>query len=548
MGKKEMLLDSIKKLLALNVSEAEILLNLRDIGVDEENAKTLIAEAKGMPLQKQEEEEISKDSGKVMRDAAEKLAESNKMDETILNEEAAEMGRAYGVKDEEEHEFEEVETPKPKPAKKEKFAEKKIPKKKPEQPKVIVQPTELPPAQSYVNLNRLWEKGILVTVDQRLNEMKKIREELDRVIDEKVRQLVQKEFERERILLESQQKLLSEKSDAKLNDKAREISEIIDAKIREMKSLNDSVRESIKMLEKKEIEYKKALGDVEARIGDIQSTKQKLLQEMSAELIKSKSAAQDFLEQASLKMQEIDERVSKTLELQSHIAEGVIKDARDKIDTLALEKAEEIKKEIDVELKALREMKEKVNPDRINSQLDKLEKIAAQLAEEQKIVFRSVDSKIQAKLKEFDRAASKRLEEKESKLVGLQDLVEYKIKQAVSDYKTEYDKELSAKIAELESVREKIVSDIDPDSFKTAMRDLDTFKMQFLKVIEQNVGKFNAAINSINEQSNKLEEQINLRIKKIDQKMKELDEFEKTFAEEMGVAVDKVSNKKAKKK
>ena len=50
MDKKEVLLDSIKKLITLNVSEREILLNLKDIGVDDEQAKDLLSEAKGIPV------------------------------------------------------------------------------------------------------------------------------------------------------------------------------------------------------------------------------------------------------------------------------------------------------------------------------------------------------------------------------------------------------------------------------------------------------------------------------------------------------------------
>ena len=46
MDKKKVILDSIKKLIALNVSDEEILLNLKEIGVSESEADDLISEAK----------------------------------------------------------------------------------------------------------------------------------------------------------------------------------------------------------------------------------------------------------------------------------------------------------------------------------------------------------------------------------------------------------------------------------------------------------------------------------------------------------------------
>ncbi|MFH1239696.1 MAG: hypothetical protein V1672_00595 [Candidatus Diapherotrites archaeon] len=545
MNKKSVILDSIKKLIALNVLDEEILLNLKEIGVSESEANDLISEAKGIPVKKKEQEEIEKDSGKVMRDVAINLAEASKdiaAENEISEEEAMENTEEIvaGLDDLEED---------PKPKKKtEKTIHKSVPKS-------VQKPKPVPHVQApqvivhrSVNLNKLWEKGILVTVDQKVHEMKKLREEIDAILDAKIKASVDKGLMQEKLIFESQQKLMADRVNSKLDSKVGEITEIIDTKIREMKTLNESVRNNMHELERKEAQYKATFNEIESKMSDLQNTKQKLVQDLTADMIRNKSDAQEFLENATSKMQEIDERVSRTLELESNIAEGVVKDANDKIDQLALEKTEQIKAEIDVEMQALRILRDKVNPERINKQLDTFEEISKRLAEEQKIVFKGLDSRVESKLKAFDKSAQEKLDEKEGKLKGLKELAEYKIDQAMQEHKTDYEKIVSDKLDELDSFKEELLSEIDPDSFKIAMKDLELFKQQFVKVIENNVGKFNNSINALNEQSKNVEKQINLRIKKIDQKMAELDDFEKTFAEEMGFALDKVSQKKSEKK
>lgn len=533
MDKKKVILDSIKKLIVLNVSDKEILLNLKEIGVSESEAEDLISEAKGIPVKKKEQEEIERDSGKVMRDVAVNLAEASKdiaTENEISEEEAME-------------ETEEI------VAGLDVLKDDSKPKQKTEKLKSVshVQKPQVIIHKS-VNLNRLWEKGILVTVDQQINEMKKLKGEIDSVINTKINVAVDKGLMKEKVIFESQQKLMMDNINSKLDSKVTEIAEIIDTKIHEMKTLNESVRENMLQLEKKEAQYKVTFDEIESKMDDLQNTKQKLVQDLTAEMIKNKSDSQEFLENAAAKMQEIDERVSRTLELESNIAEGVVKDANDKIDKIALEKTEEIKAEIDVEMQALRILRDKVNPERINNQLDTFEEISERLTEEQKIVFKGLDLRIESKLKAFDKSAQARLDEKEGKLKGLKDLAEYKIDQAMEEHKADYEKVVSDKLNELDSFKKDLLSEIDPESFKTAMQDLELFKQQFVKVIERNVNKFNESINALNEQSKNIEKQINLRIRKIDHKMAELDEFEKTFAEEMGIVIDKVANKKSKKK
>ena len=531
MDKKKILLDSIKKLTALDVSESEIKRHLREVGIESEDADKLIREAKGLPVATAVKEKIEKDSGGVMREVAEtlELARNDKTNSDADKKREAETR-----------------------AKSDKKSAKKIPpahRKKPEEHVLWETPSfkkkfsasdeipfedkifapEKPPASRETSLNKLWEKGILITVNQRLNEIKKIQTDIEKTIESKVKQKTEKELNKQKVMFESERRLTIESAREKMDSKVKEITGLMDGKIAEMKELNKSIRENAEMLEKKKAEQSDSLAEFESKLGELQNTKKQLISEMNSELIKSKSSAQEFIDKSAEKIREIDERVSKTLELESKIAEGFIKDAKDRIDEIVLQKIEALKEEIEREISGLKEIREKVKPESINAQLDRLEKIEETLEEEQEQRLHALDDKIASRMRAFERMTATQYKELESKM------------------KESYHKIIAEKMEEIDEVVSELTSDLNPEEFRSAMKELDTFKAQFVNVIEKNVAKFNTSIANLNQQSKQLEEQVNAKVKKIDSKIKELDEFEKNFAKEMGISLEKLTKKKGKK-
>src|SRR3989338_3758028 len=134
MDKEEVIINSVKKLIALDLSDEEIVENLRDVGIDEAKAKRIISQARGQPIQPEEKKTVKSDSGTVLRRVAEDLAET-------------------------------------------------IP--------------ELPSApKPESTLSKLWERGIITTVNQRLNEMKQLKREIDQEIEERTRAVAESEVKK----------------------------------------------------------------------------------------------------------------------------------------------------------------------------------------------------------------------------------------------------------------------------------------------------------------------------------------------------------------
>ena len=482
MDRKQILLDSVKKLVALDVSDEEIILNLKDVGLSQGESERLIREAKGQPVGEEVLEEVKSDSGKVLRDVAERLAmaEPPSAPELVIRERRAA-----------------------------------------EEPKIVVQKT--------VNLNKLWEKGILTTVDQKLGEMERLKKTLDDVIDRKISDASKKDVGRLTVLFESKASLLSAKVDAQLEAKSAELTKTIDVKVKELKDINSSIKANLAELEKKRLEHEGAMKDFEGKIEALENAKKTIMSEATAELIKSKSEMQDFLDNSREKMQEIDERVSRTLELESKIAEGLLKDAEAKIDEMALAKSDELAQRVEKELKSVSALKAEVDPDKIRAELDMIREKSESLA-----AF--ADSLRQSNLKALDKMQKDLFKESEDKLVEI-----FSMQKQVAD------KKVDNAIARLDSYRARVEKEIDPEKFSEEMKNLDVFKQQFIKVIEENVKKFNESVGRLNTMAQDLDKKGGERIKRIDAKIAELEAFEKNFADEMGIAVEKLAEKEKKK-
>ena len=479
-SKKEILLESIRKLLALNVPDREIALNLADVGISEEDAMRLVEEAKNPRAAAQPKgrdmEKIftSIEKGKAVAekpaayaeepDAREKPKEphAEKYGRMQVDEMAEDITNEAGPKD--RHEEEKQPPPEQAPAyfpPKEKPAEKKISPaaRKREQPSMVTERII-----ETVDLNKLWEKGILAAVNQRLGEMKRLKQQIDGILDEKVDAATKRELDKTRVLFDSQRALLISKVDAELESKADQLGAMIEIKLREMKDNSGRIDSVLQDLKAERQKIAQASQQFSQAMAELQKTKSTLIAEMNSELIQLKSEAEQFLDSAKGNVQEMDDRVNKTLQLESEIVDGLAKDA---------------------------------------------------------------ESRILGKI-ESGEYGSKGIRK------ALQDL---------EASKAEFQGMMGEKLAQVGKITA-TAGKQSGVNFKQQLAELEEFKKEFIKVMQAHVQQFNKAIRQLNEAGGKEEEQINLRIQKIDKKIAELDVFEKNFSKEMSLMIEKLTGKK----
>jgi hypothetical protein len=211
------------------------------------------------------------------------------------------------------------------------------------------------------SVNDLWEKGIVVAINTKLDEIKKIRDNIDFIINTKVDSAVKKETNKFKILLESQKDLIISSNKDALEQKQKEITFIIDSKLSEIKKESKELNVMIDQIKESKKSQGDLIGQIKNVLDDAKKTKSQLLVEMNSELIKSKSQAQEFVDNAKSQMYELDSRINKTLEFEKNIAQGMLQEAEQKIEKLTLQKADDLLDELELKLNNLKSVEKNIN-------------------------------------------------------------------------------------------------------------------------------------------------------------------------------------------
>lgn len=226
--------------------------------------------------------------------------------------------------------------------------------------------------------SELWKKGIVVAVNSKLSEMKHLKDDIDAELQEKIDQAIRKELYQFKVLLDSQKELLVSSNREALEQKQKEIVFIIDAKIAELRQYNKNLSENLAAIEENKRQQKEALAQVSAALEEAKRTKTQLVVEMNSELIKSKSSAQAFIDSASTHVAQMDARINKALELEKNIAEGMLAQAEQRIETLTIQRADDLIANLQVELNKLQSESKKISPELIEQKIAVLDEFRKQ--------------------------------------------------------------------------------------------------------------------------------------------------------------------------
>lgn len=517
MDKKQILLDSVKKLLALEgVSEKDIVENLQSVGLSQDQALSLIKEAKDQDASAQQPKQQETPSRRTERAQAQpKAPEPQKT--------------ASGFRKAKKPALEEFEkeivtsTPKQQPAEKEiegseelfSEAQEELKPKTPERkPMPEYQAPQSERAYELVDLSKLWETGVLTAVTAKLEEMRSLKKEMDSVVESKVKDAVDRESGKIKSFFDAQRELNNSRLNAIVSEKTSEFSDLINSKLAEMRSLSSSIQENTVKLDAKSQVTAELLNSVNEKVADLEKTKARLISSMNAELIISKSKVEGFVNEAQKKLTDLDLRVTKTLELESKIAEGLLSDAENKIAGIVEQKTAGIDRKLNEKITELNSIQERVDPRKVEEKL--MDAIEGAESRTEKLL-NDANARIDSVIGEKMDPLAEQVESKISELESVQSRVDPSM--------------MEKRLVELEKRFEK-----DAEELRQKMQDFNLFKEQFISIVEKNTSSFNKSIKEFNEERKKQSDLI-------DKKIKELESFEKEFASEMGLMVDKLSEK-----
>ncbi|MDO8634146.1 MAG: hypothetical protein Q7K34_02530 [archaeon] len=306
MEKSDALLESVKKLVSMGVSDKEILDSLVGMGSTKSEAQDLLRLAKNAPAE-----------------------EKQKMENDILSSQGFE------------------ENPGPK--------------------KSLVPSFDLSGGKQEGDLSgrenkmlELWEKGILATVDSKLSEMEKIKREIDRSLEKKAGSAFEKESKKLSTVFESQRVLALEKANTALDQKKKEFESLVDAKIAEMKKLNSLSEEYLKKLDSQSKFNQALIEEIDSKVSGLEDMKSRFLKDFNLVLADSSSKVGGFIKQSEDKRNELNQRINRSLNLETKIVEGLLTDAQNKIDNLAITKAAELEGVINSKISAKSQLLEAI--------------------------------------------------------------------------------------------------------------------------------------------------------------------------------------------
>ncbi|MEW6294923.1 MAG: hypothetical protein AB1467_01345 [Candidatus Diapherotrites archaeon] len=508
MEKKEVLLESIRRLFQLNVSDEEIVIELQDVGLSAEDARELIREARGETKAQQavQPKKLSEMTAEERRDfratrrggKAEEIMipqEVLKQAEKAISQKEKQTEKELTEEEEPEEVEEEVKAGPPRKTK-EKFAGREKP-------------------------GGIWEKGILTTINEKLEEIEGIEENINKVMDSKLQKLFEKEAKKNKVLFDSEYSLLLEKINSTLAQKTEEFNKMMKAKMLELDKASKNYLDLMQKESAKKQITQGLIEELNSKIEDITKTRKKMQEQFSAEIDKVKAQSASFSGNIEGKIDEMEEKINKALELEVKITEGLVADAEDKIKEFISRKEGEITKEFSG-IKGRPAQQEDVT--RFLAEVKKLDSFKQSL-QDQVTQSKNELENIKGELKKLIAA----------QMVEASTETENKINELFEERKDE-----------LKAFGKDLTKKLNLNEFAQKMEELNLFKDQFIKMIDKNVSELKQTRQEIEEETDKKSKLIDSKINAVDRKMKELAEFEKNFAKEMGLQVEKLIEKKKK--
>ncbi len=504
-SKRAILLDSVKKLLALGIPESEIVANLRQVNVSDPDARNLLLEAKGLKPPEEPKPQPQPQAPAPARPAkkAEPLEEDVTESEDVL-------GEVYQGLEKEEPEAKPAQPGKettplqktfgwfgrraivePSPQQPTLKPGKQQPAPKPQPFRPLAQPQPQPqpqptPLERKQDVEQLWESGILTAIDARLDEMKRLRQELETILDAKVQESTKKASLKLSVLLDSQRTLTLAKVQAETQGARRQVEELLNQKLEEIRRSNEVTQENLTKIQAQRQLNEELSKDLAKNIRLLEDTKAKWLAETNNELQRAELKFGEFLKTAEKRLDQLEGRISKALEVESHITEGVLSDVKLRVDQLAAEKAEELGNQIRQKFK----------------QLDQSQAMAA---------FHAVEQKLKD-LSEFRDSLRKDVER------DFDAVYRSKIEQ--------YNKQVKDKLEQVDAV----LKDANPKEIKAAIGDFRLFQEDFSSVMKANTEKFNAAKKELNSSLAAREKAFDDLTTQLEQRLRELSKLEEKLS------------------
>jgi len=388
-----------------------------------------------------------------------------------------------------------------------KFNEKIEDLQKKENTKKITKPT-IAPIDIKGDQN-IWETGLATTINTKLSEIETKQEKIEEYLKSKIDQ----ELIKYKKIQETNKQLL--------------VSKLTDMISQQEQAANIQITKQLAMIKIEQAKLNKKIEEINSGKSELQKTINNV-NELGEQLEGNSKIIQDNINKLTIttttkinvKLKEIND----ILALQSRITQGLIKNTQSAINT---------------EVKKLNEFKEKIssqiNPKELYDKLSELESFKQKLANRYEDRFERVKREFLVKAKEaykndIDKQflelnnlkntivsktdpeiISKKIDELVDFKKTLLESIDEKISGALNIYESAITQEIKGKIRTVDEVKEKVESEIKKIQIaEDKINEIDKFKEQFIAVIDKNIEKMNQTMKIIENKMKNIEKEKNV--------------------------------------
>jgi len=425
----EIVIESIKKLLALKLSDDEIIGSLIDAGVDYDQAEQLLKQIKAGysddEIEVKEPEPTIEKPKKEIRKTAE-VKEIEDVDDDVTKEEET-------PEDEVNH----------------------------------LETTSL----------GLWQEGVLTTVNQKLDDIETREKEIDKNIEQKVQAITENEIKKMKIILDSQRTLLISKVNTTLDQQVKGITTKLEETLRNMQEINKQTQIKLDELNKQKEKILEIQDNLLAQMDEFNKVRdktQEFVEEMKGTIEKE---ANEIESQYDSKLKDVDTKLNSAISLSTKILDGLVSATRKKVDSYYDAKADEL----------ITQMREKINKEDYFK--DQKEELRKKLEGIQSTVEQTTKEKIGEYLQKLNEV-DKKLQQMKEIQANIEETIAVKLedylarKKVGGESSSESISDLNRRFAEIEN-RLKASKSAKATDVDTQLEELILFKDQYAKIVSK---------------------------------------------------------------
>jgi hypothetical protein len=338
-------------------------------------------------------------------------------------------------------------------------------------PKPEPKPTYNSP-QPDTSIERLWEKGILATVDTKLSQMEKLKGEIDDVIEAKVNEhynVMEKKLE---ALFDAQRELFRFKMDAQLDSKVKDVDDILNQKIEEIRKINLTTQEDLQRIKGQKMLITDLMADFTTKSEQLEETKRVILDDVGKKLEELQEKVDELISKTDERLSEVERRATKTLELEEKITQGLADQVEAQANTILEGRVKDLRQEIKDEIIQLKKLGADLASKDIQSTLQEF-LLANQ---EMKQTKKEIDGIVQKKTSEIDAALDK-------KMLDVDKIVNTKMETIVAMKEKEFFKKVEDQAGDMNKTQRDLGQKIV--EAETKIQNLDGYTKQFLETLKK---------------------------------------------------------------